>query len=91
MDSELPEIWVDFNARMTERGHLLTNGTLADLARLGLTPGQAVGRSFLFNGGADTDKDGHPADILCRGTIVADPAHGFLAERDGEFFWRRTA
>ena len=89
MDSDDREIRVDFNDRMTKRGHLLTNCALADLARLGLTPGQAAGQTFLFNGGADTDEDGNPADILCRGTIAADEDYGFLAEVDGDFFWRR--
>jgi len=90
MGSEPLEIWVDFNARMTERGYLFVSGTFADLEKHGLTPEQAVGMRFVFNGGADTDEHGNPADIMCLGTIVRDDEYGFLAELEGDFFWRRT-
>lgn len=90
MGSDLPELFVDFNGRVTERGHLLTHGTYQDLERLGLTPEQAVGMRFVFNGGADSDADGHPADIKNSGTIIRDQEFKFLAEVEGDFYWERT-
>jgi len=89
MKSEAPEIHIDFNARMTDAGYLVVNGTLADLAKLGLTPDQAVGRFFLFNGGDDSNKHGEPAEIMCRGVIAKDPKWGYLAVADANgLFWR---
>lgn len=43
-----PEIWCDFNGRVNERGFLPTNGTIGDLAALGLTLEEAIGRRFVF-------------------------------------------
>ncbi|NGP52507.1 hypothetical protein [Thioalkalivibrio sp. XN8] len=47
----MPQIFIDLNARMTDNGFLLTEGSLADLAKLGLTPETAVGKRFTFMGG----------------------------------------
>jgi len=88
--AELPEITVDFNARYTRHGYALLPFAIQELARLGLTPQQAVGRRFLFNGGDDGDQEGYLAEILCRGTIVDDSKWGYLAECDDNgYFWRR--
>jgi hypothetical protein len=90
MASDLPELFVDFNGRVTERGYMLTYGTYQDLERLGITLEQAVGLRFVFNGGADSDEHGFPADIKNTGTIVHDPEFKFLANVDGDFYWQRT-
>jgi hypothetical protein len=83
-----PEIWCDFNGRMTERGHLPTQGTIKDLAALGLTLDAAVGLRFIFVMG-DADKDGNPDDLLWNGTIVRDPTFGVLLEGDEHgYYWR---
>jgi hypothetical protein len=68
--SQLPEIFCDFNARMTERGYLLTcTGTINDLAELGLSPESALGRRFTFADG----------DLIGDGTVISDPDYGYLA------------
>jgi hypothetical protein len=83
-----PEIWCDFNGRMTERGYLPTNGTIRDLAVLGLTLEDAVGRRFVFVSD-DGDEHANPDDIMCNGTIVRDPHFGILLEVDElKFYWR---
>lgn len=83
-----PEIWCDFNGRMTERGYLPTNGTIRDLAALGLTLETAVGHRFVFMSG-DADQHGNPDDIMCNGAIVRDPTFGVLLEADETgFYWR---
>jgi len=83
-----PEIWCDFNGRMTERGYLPTNGTIQDLAALGLTLEKAVGRRFVFVSD-DADQQGNPDDIMCNGTIVRDVEFGILLEADHNgFYWR---
>ena len=83
-----PEIWCDFNGRMTERGYLPTNGTIRDLAALGLTLETAVGRRFVFVSG-DADEHGNPDDIMCNGVIVRDSSFGILLEGDDDgIYWR---
>jgi len=82
-----PEIWCDFNGRMTERGYLPTSGTVRDLAALGLTLETAVGRRFVFVSD-DGDEDGNPDDIMCDGVVVRDAKFGVLLEADDRFYWR---
>ncbi|MBW8816040.1 MAG: hypothetical protein JF588_21700 [Caulobacterales bacterium] len=83
-----PEIYCDFNGRMTERGYLPTNGTVRDLAALGLTLENAVGRRFVFVGD-DADDHGNPDDIMHNGMIVRDAEFGVLLEGDDMgFYWR---
>lgn len=90
MKGRLPEVFCDLNARMTENGYLLTSGSLADLVALGLSPEQAVGMQFTFNGGDDADEEGHPAEILFEGAIEKDEKWGCLAiMRNGSVYWRR--
>jgi hypothetical protein len=73
---------------MTERGYLPTSGTIRDLAALGLTLENAVGRCFVFVSD-DGDEHGNPDDIMCNGTVVRDPHFGILLEIDGSgFYWR---
>lgn len=87
-----PEVFIDLNARMTDNGYLLTDGSLADLARLGLTPETAVGKSFTFNGGADEDDDGKPADIMFDGTIQNYEGYGYLAVPNSKgVYWKTKA
>lgn len=86
-----PEIFIDLNARMTENGYLITRGSLADLQRLGLTPEQAIGKRFTFNGGGDADDDGKPADIMFDGTIEKHEEFGYLAVSDARgIYWKPT-
>jgi len=89
-DAPLPEIYCDINARMTDNGYSLERqGSIEDLARLGLTLDMAVGEEFLFSGGADEDDNGQPADIVFRGMVVKHPAWGYLAQADAAgIFWR---
>lgn len=88
-DAPLFEVYCDINARMTERGFLLTNGSIEDLARLGLTLEAAVGKRFAFNGGGDTDESGAPADIMFDGVVEHDPEWGYLAVMDAKgVYWR---
>jgi hypothetical protein len=83
-----PEIWCDFNGRMTERGYLPTSGTIRDLATLGLTLEEAVGRRFVLVSD-DGDEQGNPDDIMCDGTVVRDAHFGILLEADDNgFYWR---
>ena len=73
---------------MTVRGYLPTNGTLDDLAALGLTLEDAVGRRFVFVS-ADVDEHGNPDDIVANGMVVRDPEFGVLLETDDEsLHWR---
>lgn len=76
MDKHLPEIFCDLNAGAGANGYRLTNGSFADLEKLGLTPEQAIGMQLSFNGGADTDEHGQAADIMFDGTIVKDDEWG---------------
>lgn len=86
------EIFVDLNARMTDNGFALANGSITDLAALGLTPEQAIGMSFLFNGGDDTPEGGDPVEIVFDGTIEEDERWGFLAVADSTgIYWRAKA
>lgn len=83
-----PEIYCDFNGRMTERGFLPTQGTFRDLAALGLTIEEAVGRTFVFVMG-DADEHGNPDDLMCNGSIIRESQFGILLEMDAEgFYWR---
>jgi hypothetical protein len=86
----LPEICCDLNARMTENGYLLeTHGAVKDLAKLGLTLEQAVGKRFLFNGGADTTENGESAEIVFHSVVSRDPVWGYLAVCDSNgLHWR---
>ena len=87
-----PEIYCDLNARMTENGYSVeTCGSVADLAKLGLTLEKAVGRCFTFNGGSDVNENGEPSDIMFSGVIVKDPEWGYLAVSDAAgIYWRST-
>ncbi len=86
--SKYPEIYIDFNARMTENGFGLRRGTFDDLERLGLTPETALGKKFVFVSD-DADDDGNSDDIMCHGTIVRDTEFEYLAVKDGtDFYWR---
>ncbi len=83
-----PEIYCDFNGRVTERGYLPTSGTVQDLAALGLTLESAVGRRFVF-ASDDADEHGDPDDIMHDGAVVRDSTFGILLEADGTgFYWR---
>lgn len=73
---------------MTERGYRPTNGTVQDLAALGLTLESAVGRRFVFVGD-DADEHGNPDDIMHNGAVVQDLVFGVLLEADDAgFYWR---
>ena len=85
----LREIFIDLNARMTGNGFALTNGSIADLAALGLTPAQAVGMEFVFNGGDDTVEDGDSVEILFEGIIELHDQWGYLAVANSKgIYWR---
>lgn len=85
--SDDPEIFCDFNARVTERGYWPTLGTKEDLAKLGLTLGGAVGRRFVFVSG-DADEHGTPDDIMCNGIVARDDRGDIVLEIDGDFYHR---
>ncbi|EGD09341.1 hypothetical protein [Xanthomonas vesicatoria] len=92
MKPALPDIFCDLNARMTENGYALASGSIEDLARLGLTPEQAVGMPFIFNGGDDTPDGGDPVEIVFDGTIERDSRWGYLAVSDPKgVYWRTKA
>ena len=89
MTKQLSEIFCDLNAGATANGYRLTDGSFADLEKLGLTPEQAIGMRFSFNGGADRDENGQAADIMFDGTIVKDDYWGYLAVADDKgVYWR---
>jgi hypothetical protein len=78
-----PEVYCDFNARMTERGYSLERaGSIEDLRRLGLTLAGSVGRRFTFYMD-DADEQGRPDDIMFNGMVVRDSEWGYLAVEDG--------
>ena len=82
------EIFCDFNCRMTERGFRPTRGTVEDLAALGLTLDDAVGRRFVFVS-EDADEHGNRDHIMHGGTVVRDSRFGILLETDDTgFYWR---
>ena len=83
------EIYCDFNALVTNGGYRPTSGTIKNLAALGLTLEQAVGRRFVFVSD-DADEQGNPDDIMCEGTIVRDPTFGILLETDESGFYHRS-
>ena len=92
MKPALPEIFFDVNARMTDNGYALTNGSIQDLASLGLTAEQAVGMRFTFNAGDDTPDGGDPVEIVFEGTIEKDAKWGYLAVSDSKgIYWRGKA
>jgi hypothetical protein len=83
-----PEIFCDLNAKMTERGYLLTKGSVDDLAKLGLNLESAVGNRFTFVSD-DADKDGKPDDIMFNGVVIHDEKFGYLALADEDgIYWR---
>ena len=84
-----PEIYCDLNAQVTDRGYSIErNGSVADLAKLGLTLESAVGRRFTFVMD-DADKNGNPDDIMFNGIIILDPEWGYLAFADEDgVYWR---
>lgn len=74
------EIQCDLRAGRTDRGYLLTKGTVEDLADRGLTPQDAVGRKFVL---VTNDSIGpHPKsrNTRCKGTIVEDAEFGSLVK-----------
>ena len=88
--SNLPEVYCDLNARMTERGYSLERrGSVDDLKKLGLTPETAVGKRFTFYMD-DGDDQGRPDDIMWEGVVVRDGRYGILAENDGGYFYHRS-
>jgi hypothetical protein len=84
-----PEIYCDLNARMTDRGYSLErNGSVADLAKLGLTLESAIGKRFTFMMD-DADDNGNPDDIMFNGVVIHDPEWGYLALADEDgVYWR---
>ena len=90
---DIAEIYCDLNARMMSNGYSLeTRGSIEDLAKLGLTLEQAVGKRFFFNGGLDADDFGRAADIMFNGVVVKDLYWGYLALSDAEgVYWRLAA
>ena len=85
-----PEIYCDLNARMTDRHYsLTTNGSVADLKKLGLTSETAVGRRFTFVGGDDGEL-GVPDDIMFNGVVVHHPTLGYVAEADPDGIYHRS-
>jgi hypothetical protein len=84
-----PEIYCDFNARMTDRGFSLERmGSVEDLKELGLTLENAVGKRFTFFMD-DEDENGNPDDIMFNGVVVYDPKWGYLAVADDDdVYWR---
>jgi hypothetical protein len=67
--SSLPFVYCDLNAAMTNTGYLLTNGSLASLAKLGLSEEKAVGLEFRFGDG----------ELMFSGVIIYHPTFGYLA------------
>jgi hypothetical protein len=83
-----PEICCDLNARMTERGYLLTRGSVEEFTKLGLTLESAVVKRFTFVGD-DADEDGKSDDIMFNGVVIHDEKFGYLAFADEDgVYWR---
>jgi len=85
-----PEIYCDFNARMTDRGYSLERmGSIRDLSKLGIKLEEAVGKRFTFVAD-DADENGVPDDIMSNGIVIKDERYGFLALLDApdDFYWR---
>jgi len=90
MPDQLPEVYCDLNARMTEQGYSLERrGSVDDLAKMGFTLASAVGSRLLFYMD-DADDDGTPNDIMFRGVVVHDPQYGYLAIKDEDDFFHRS-
>ena len=88
--SQLPEVYCDLNARMTENGYSLErHGSVEDLAKYGLTLEDAVGRRFTFYMD-DGDDQGRPDDIMWEGVVVHDKQWGYLAQQEGSAFYHRS-
>ena len=88
--SPYPEIYCDFNARMTERGFSLErNGSVKDLERLGLTLESVIGQQFVFYM-EDADDSGNPDDIMFDGIVIFSKEYGYLAIMTAgtDFYWR---
>lgn len=86
-----PEIFIDLNAAMPG-GYLLTNGSYADLAALGLDPRAAMGRRLRFVAANEPDDAGNPGDLYFDGVIVEDEKFGWLAvPNDSGICWRATS
>jgi hypothetical protein len=90
MADQLPEVYCDLNARMTELGYSLERrGSVEDLSKVGFTLAAAVGKRFTFYMD-DAKDDGTPDDIMFSGTVVHDPEHGYLAIKDDGDFYHRS-
>ena len=68
------EVYIDFNAQMTDEFYLLTSGSRADLEEIGLTVEQAVGKRFTF-----VMREGEPDDLVAEGVIERSEKFGFVA------------
>lgn len=88
--SNLPEVYCDLNARMTENGYSLERrGSVDDLAKYGLTLESAVGRRFTFHMD-DGDAEGRPDDIMWEGVVTYDVKWGYLGQHEGGGFYHRS-
>jgi len=75
----LREIYCDLSARLTENGYSLERqGSIRDLAKLGLTLESAVGQRFRFVSD-DEDLERNTDDIMFDGVVVRDAQYGVLA------------
>jgi len=84
-----PEIFVDLNAQWGERIYSAEcQGTIADLAKLGMTLETASGKRFTFVM-EDADQKGNLDDIMFNGVIERRPdgSYQVLADQDG-IYWR---
>ena len=88
-NTEDVEIFIDLNNSRGDGYSVEIRGAIQDLQNIGLTLEQAVGMSFTFNGGADSNEAGDPAEIIFRGIIVKDNRWGYLAiPNDKGIYWR---
>jgi hypothetical protein len=63
---------------------------MQDLAALGLTLEEAVGRRFAFVSN-EADEQGNPDDIMHNGVVVCDARFGVLLEIDDtDYFYHRS-
>jgi hypothetical protein len=84
-----PEVYCDFNARMTESGYDLNrSGSIEDFRKLGLDLKSAVGKRITFFMD-DADEQGRPDDIMFNGVVIYDEIYGYLAQEDEDVvYWR---